>query len=133
MLIQCVNITIIDFDNLLTNVDINIMKHHARTTYAKIKNVILDTPNCADKKFVSAHQLVAWDRSQLVMGRHDRRRCDIFCVTVTHCDVEFFTLSHRVFKIYFLESYPKYVYNFDTFEDHNDDNCQKFWGAIFLK
>ena len=37
---------------------------------------------------VSAHRLVTWDRSQSVVGRHHRKRCDIFCVTVTHCDVE---------------------------------------------
>ena len=43
----------------------------------------------AGRGLVSAHRLVTWDRSQSVVGRHHRRRSDIFCVTVTHCDVEY--------------------------------------------
>ena len=57
----------------------------------------LDLSAAAD--LVSAHRLVTWDRSQSVVGRHHRRRCDILCVTVTHCDVASVIQFHRVFKI----------------------------------
>ena len=69
---------------------------------------------------------MTWDRSQSVMGRHHRRRCDIFCVTVTHCDVESGIQLHRVFNIGILESSPEKVLNLDVFDNHSDDNCQKF-------
>ena len=74
----------------------------------------------------------AWDRSQLVVPRHHRRRSDIFCLTVTHWDVEFVILFHRLKKIYIIELLSKNVPNSDNFKDHNDDNWQKFFGEIFL-
>ena len=64
-----------------------------------------------------------YTESHSVVGRPHRRRCDILCVTVTHCDI-----ISQGFRIYILEPFSKNVTNFDTF----DDNCQKFlgWGEI---
>ena len=57
----------------------------------------------------------------------------MFCVTVAHCDVKSVIWFHSVFKISILESSPKKILNFDTFDNHNDDKCQKFEAKIFLK
>ena len=39
------------------------------------------------------------NRSELVMARHHRRRCDTFCVTVTEGDVASVNFFHMAFLI----------------------------------